>query len=65
MSKKLRTFQTIFIGLASVLTDFLDDKGIYFTVGKIGAERTFSILCDDRQRDEINAFLDTQTIGCE
>ena len=65
MSKSLRTFKTMFIGLASVLSDFLDDKGIYFTVSKIGAERTFSILCDDKERDEINAFLDTQTIGCE
>lgn len=65
MPKKLRTFRTMFIGLASALTDFLDEKGIYFTVGKIGAERTFSVLCDDEQRNEINAFLDTQTIGCE
>lgn len=62
MSKKLRTFRTMFIGLASVLSDFLDEKGIYFTVGQVGAERTFAILCDDEQRDEINAFLDTQTI---
>ena len=62
MSKKLRTFRTMFVGLASVLADFLDNKGIYFVVGQVGAERTFSILCDDEQRDAINAFLDTQTI---
>ena len=41
------------------------DANIYFTIGKVGAERTFAILCDDEQRDEINAFLDAQTIGCE
>ena len=61
---KYYNFETMFISLATSLGDFLHSSAIYFEISKAGAYYHFEILTDPAGADEINDFLDRNTIWC-
>lgn len=62
---KYYNFETMFISLATKLGDFLHDNHINFEISKAGQYYHFEILTDDNGANEINNFLDNNTIGVE
>ncbi len=59
---KYYNFETMFISLATKIGDFLHDNGIYFELSENGKYYHFEILTDTAGADQINNFLDANTI---
>lgn len=64
-TKKWHSFETLFIGLASALKEFLDNNVIYYEVSGIGKGYHFEILADHFDCQLINGFLDKECIWHE
>lgn len=61
---KYYNFETMFISLAEKLHDYLFTFGYRFEISKAGQYYHFEILTDENGANEINNFLDNNTIWC-
>ena len=63
--KKWYNFETAFITLANALSAHLKHNGIYYERSGALGNYHFEILADSNEVNEINSFLDANTIGEE
>lgn len=61
--KKWYNFETAFITLANALSVYLKHKGVYYERSGAFGNYHFEILEDSNEVNEINAFIDANTIG--
>lgn len=63
--KKWCNYETAFLTLANDLSAFLKRSGIYYERSGALGNYHFEILADSNEVNEINSFLDANTIGEE
>lgn len=60
--KKYYNFYTRFISLRDILRSFLKESNIYYELSGAYGCYHFEILASPEEVENVNAFLDTQTI---
>lgn len=60
--KKYYSFETLFVGLAEALKEFLTDNVISYELSGAGSGYHFEILADHYEVQLINGFLDKECI---
>lgn len=62
MNKKYYSFDTRFISLRNALREYLKNNNIYYELSGAYSYYHFEILVSPEELENINTFLDSQTI---